>query len=201
MIDMLRSGGAFILAVVVTFFAYGIDPCSADTLNSSFHRGAPTAGNDRIVLDPAAAVRIDNDDYSKTDLRHAVNAAGDVMAVWRQYSGSIGAWANRFTMGQGWGTAEMISDGTARALDPVVATDSKGRAVATWTQSADAMDDLYANTYSPGEGWGAPVVLEDVDTGYVAYNQVSMNSSGFAVAVWCRCGDYSGDILAMTYKK
>ena len=54
----------------------------------------------------------------------------NAIAVWRLSDGiRSNIWANRYVLGSGWGTAELIeTDNTGRAFEPKVAVDPSGNA-------------------------------------------------------------------------
>ena len=68
-------------------------------------------------------------------------------------------------------------------------SDASGRVVAIWTQhlqpSAAMNNDLWANIYTPGAGWGTEALLETEDLGDVGRDiDVAMDAQGNAIAVW-----------------
>ena len=120
----------------------------------------------------------------------AVNAPGDAIAVWQQSDGvSIDIYANRYTAAAGWGTAQRIeTNNTGVAQNAQVALDSSGNAIAVWQQRNDAgRDDIWANRYTAGVGWGVAVLIENgfFDAGNP---QVAIDGSGNAIAVWWQHG-------------
>jgi hypothetical protein len=70
-----------------------------------------------------------------------VSASGNGIAVWRQGSN---IWANRYTAGSGWGTAELMDTDSGTAEDPQIAMDSDGNAIAVWHQGPFA---IWANRF------------------------------------------------------
>jgi hypothetical protein len=113
----------------------------------------------------------------------AVNAAGNAVAVWVQFGGiNNSVWANRYTVGQGWGTAELIETiNTGFARDPAVAIDSSGKAIAVWCLETT----VFANRFD-GTRWGIAEALEADAVGGSNTPQIAMDSSGNGVAVWSR---------------
>lgn len=117
----------------------------------------------------------------------ATDAAGNAIAVWRQLDGvsmRFDTWTNRYVAGQGWGTEQMISDGSGDTATPSVALDAAGNAIVVWYQYAGARTDIWANRYVAGQGWGAAQLIEHSDTGSANIVSVAMDSSGNAIAVW-----------------
>jgi hypothetical protein len=116
----------------------------------------------------------------------SMNASGNAVAVWYQGGGMyLNIWANCYTAGIGWGTATLIeTDNAGFAIDPQVAVDASGNAVAVWSQ-ADGMNyNLCSNNYTPLTGWGTATLIETNNEGWATYPQVAMDASGNAVAVW-----------------
>ncbi len=114
----------------------------------------------------------------------AVDQSGNAVAVWHQSDIRTNIWANRYVVGMGWGTAELIETKVGAAVNPQVAIDAGSNAVAVWRQ-ADAMrDNIWANRYTSGVGWGTAELIESNDTGSAWRPQVAIDPSGNAMAVW-----------------
>ena len=65
----------------------------------------------------------------------AIGPDGNAVAVWTRNNGTRGnIWSNRYTIGTGWGTAEMIEADNGDALDPQVDVGLDGNAIAVWIQ-------------------------------------------------------------------
>jgi hypothetical protein len=79
----------------------------------------------------------------------AVDASGNAVVVWNQDDGiRRNIWANRYVVGSGWGTAELIeTDNAGRAWVPQVAVDASGNAVAVWQQDDGTRDNIWANRF------------------------------------------------------
>ncbi len=116
----------------------------------------------------------------------AVDASGNAVVVWRQLDGSrYNIWANRYDVGSGWGTAQLIeTEDAGSAYDPQVALDGSGNAVAVWRQWDGTSNNIWANRYVVGSGWGTAQLIETDNAGYAYYPQVAVDASGNAVAVW-----------------
>jgi hypothetical protein len=114
--------------------------------------------------------QVDSSAVDVSNAHVAVDAAGNVMAVWQQ--GSV-VYANRHAAGGAWGTPEQISTGTA--VNPQIAVDTSGTAIAVWEQGGG----VYAKRYASG-GWGT---LDQIST--TGTNpQIAVDAAGDAVAVW-----------------
>ena len=116
----------------------------------------------------------------------AIDTNGNAIAVWQQpnVNGRDAIWANRYTAGTGWGAAALIESGIFDAGNPQVAIDGSGNAIAVWWQSDGARNNLVANRYVAGSGWGTAAVIETDSTGDVSAPQIAMDTAGNAIAVW-----------------
>ena len=116
----------------------------------------------------------------------AMGPGGSTLAVWSQFDGTNDdIWSNRFTRGAGWGMAERIGGSSiGEALNPKVAMDGNGAAVAVWTQPGDAYTGIWSNRYAPSSGWGTAERLNPDIVGDATSPEVAMEASGNAVAVW-----------------
>src|SRR3990172_679861 len=118
----------------------------------------------------------------------AVHPSGDAIVVWVQYGDRMDIWANRYVVGEGWGTPEVIDANADDARVPDVAMDDAGNAVAVWYQVDREGDvtriDVWANRYGVGEGWGAAVRIGVDNLGYAMFPSVAVDAAGNAIAVW-----------------
>ena len=116
----------------------------------------------------------------------AVDGSGNAIVVWHQDDGSrYNIWANHFVIGLGWSTATLIeTDNAGNALQPEVAIDSSGNAIAVWYQDDGTRYNILANRYVVGTGWGIATLIETDNTGEAYYPQVAFDASGNAIAVW-----------------
>ena len=122
--------------------------------------------------------------------RIAFDSNGDGMAVWRQREGSgFNIWANRYTKGQGFGTAQPIGDSGGSSASPQFAMNAKGDAVATWRQN----NTIWAVLYTKATGWGVAGPI--VDAQQAAAPVVDIGVNGNAVTVWSD----DNDIYASRY--
>lgn len=116
----------------------------------------------------------------------AFDPEGNAMAVWYQSdSGYNSVYANRYTAGSGWGTAEKIETTDSGDADkPQVAVDSDGNAIAVWHQTDGSVFSIWANSYTVGSGWDTPTLLETDDSGDAYDAQVAFDPEGNAIVVW-----------------
>jgi hypothetical protein len=108
----------------------------------------------------------------------AMDANGNAIAVWLQYSTHV--WATRYTVGSGWGTAVRIDSlySSAFPSPPQLAMDANGNAFAVWPQGGA----IIANRYTAGTGWGTAADIVVTSGGYAV--QIAMNDNGVAFVVW-----------------
>lgn len=125
----------------------------------------------------------------------AMDANGNAIAVWEQYDpGAAGntnitsIWANRYTAGTGWGTAQVIETTASWFYSPQIGFDASGNALVVWFQnSSNTTRDVWANRYSVGTGWGTAT---QIDNGRPAASnappQIAVDATGNAIAVWAQ---------------
>ena len=116
----------------------------------------------------------------------AIDPSGKALAVWSQSDGTrTNIWANRYTPIVRWVTAELIeTDDTGDALNPQVAIDPRGNALAVWSQSNGTRINIWSNRYAPSSGWATAELIEANDAGDAGNPQVVIDPSGNALAVW-----------------
>lgn len=131
----------------------------------------------------------------------AVDAAGTALAVWEQNDGSRhNIWANRYTVGSGWGMATLIeSEDTGPATDPQIAVDAAGNAMAVWQQHDGTRRNIWANRYTAGSGWGTAALIESEDDGGASRPEIAIDAAGNAWAVWVQYDDPRYNIWANHY--
>jgi hypothetical protein len=131
----------------------------------------------------------------------AMDPGGNAVAVWTQNDGtSFDIWANRYTPTGGWGTADLIeTDDVGRALSPQIAMDPNGNAVAVWYQFDGTRDNIWANRYTPADGWGTAGLIETDDAGPATAPQIATDPDGNAMAVWQRYDGTRSDIWVNHY--
>lgn len=120
------------------------------------------------------------------DPQIAIDAGGNAMVVWHQSDGvRLNIWANLYTAGGGWGTAQRIeSNNTGAAFYPQIAIDADGNALAVWPQSDGLRNNMWANRYTAGCGWGTAQLIETDNAGGAFSPQIAVNADGNAIAVW-----------------
>ena len=80
-----------------------------------------------------------------------------------------------------------IEDTDTSVGAPQIAVDPDGNAIAVWSQR-DAQNQnissIWANSYVPGDGWGAANLIEADNVVDARDPQIAMDASGNAIAVW-----------------
>ncbi|MBI5018195.1 MAG: Ig-like domain-containing protein [Deltaproteobacteria bacterium] len=129
--------------------------------------------------------------------RVAMDLAGNATAVWMESAnGRVSVWGRRYDAATDtWGpTGTLETDDTVDMVQPRVAMDDNGNAVAIWNSfelppTGPQPGTIYAAVYtitSGAWGWSEPFVLEHSDGTCLATGGVSM-TAGLAVAVWSSC--------------
>lgn len=141
-----------------------------------------------------------NNGYNAGNAQIDFDSNGNAMVVWYQGNGSANSiYANRYTSGSGWGTAELIESNDGDAGVPQIAFDHQGNAIAVWNQDNGVEDSIYSNTYTVGSGWGTAELIESDDAGRTRSPQIAMSYNGDAMAVWEQYDGTRYNILANTY--
>lgn len=91
-----------------------------------------------------------------------------------------------YACNKGWGTAALIeADNAGSAVNPQVAFDKGGNALAIWAQhmGPGTATSIWSARYTPETGWGAPVLVE-TEAGDASNPRIAFDASGNALAVW-----------------
>ena len=133
----------------------------------------------------------------------SMDASGNAIAVWYQDDGTrYNIYANRYVAGVGWGTAGLIeTDDTGDARNPQISVDGSGNAIAVWYQNDGTRDNIRANRYVAGIGWGTAELIETDNTGDARNPQISVDGSGNAIAVWYQNDGTRWNILANRFNR
>lgn len=120
------------------------------------------------------------------DPRVALDQEGNALVVWARQRGRgddavSSPWANRYSVGTGWGTPIAIG-GEARSVGSLdLAVDPSGRAVAVWVERDGDGVSLYTRQFTPVFGWGVPTVITSFVGGRA---KVSTDAWGHAMVTW-----------------
>jgi hypothetical protein len=135
----------------------------------------------------------------------AMDATGNAIAVWRRYDVSTSSYAiqySYYTKGSGsvsgsWLPAEDIPLSLGISLNPQVAMDDAGNAIAVWPQN-DVIQASYYTKSSINSGWSSLEPLSGGNVNAIAtVPQVAMDAVGNAIAIWSQ---YDGQNYTYTIK-
>lgn len=132
---------------------------------------------------------VEIDDISDPALQPqvAVDGSGNAVVVFIQsVGGSYNIMANNYNAAtHTWGTSVLIeTEDLGIALNPQIGMDGTGDAVSIWQQFDGIRYNIWANTYSATtKTWGTAAKIETSDE-TTNYQQLAVNASGDAVAVW-----------------
>lgn len=91
-----------------------------------------------------------------------------------------------------WSVPSLIeNDDTGNATQAVSAVDAGGNVFAVWQQNDGTRDNILANRYTPGAGWGTAAPLEQAATA-AATPSVAAGADGAAFAVWTQASTMYG---------
>ena len=134
------------------------------------------------------AVLLENND---ADAAHkpavAIDDEGKAMVAWYQSDGPVTfnrLWVNisdRFGI---WGGARKLDGEDGHVYFPEIAGDGKGNFKLVWEQTGTTKYHVWTRAYSADTGWGAPELLERMDTDSSVMPKIAMNRSGSAVVAW-----------------
>jgi hypothetical protein len=122
----------------------------------------------------------------------AADPAGNAIAIWVQrdmVTSDLLVWANRYTPGSGWGTAELIDEAPVPVqfglpTSTTVGMDAEGNAIAMWMRAAFPGDVLWSNRYTAGSGWGTAELIDSDETTSVRAARLSVGVGGDAFVIW-----------------
>jgi hypothetical protein len=145
--------------------------------------GASVASATPVFL---TAINISDAGRDAFEPQLAEDQSGNTLYVWTRFDGSKYRIQARFRAADGtWEAAQTISDPGQDASEPQVAFDPGGNAIAVWSRFDSAKTRVQAAFRPSGGSFGTPQTLSG--QGQNATNpDISMDSSGNAVAVWER---------------
>ncbi|MGC4096154.1 MAG: hypothetical protein QM706_03470 [Nitrospira sp.] len=132
-----------------------------------------------------------------------VDGSGNAVAVWEQYDGTrVNITANRYVAAtDSWGTAQLIETDNGDAYYAQVGVDSSGNAMAVWKQDDGTRYNIWANRYvAATNSWGTAELIELDNAGDADLQQVAVDGSGHAVAVWKQDDGTRTNIAANHYR-
>jgi hypothetical protein len=172
------------------------------TVPSTGGRGEVLWAN-RYVADEgwgtAELIKPDPDTRAREE-RLAVGPNGDAFVVWVQNEETRDdIWSVRYS-GSTWGTPEPIDSFEDRnKKEPDIAVDAMGVAHAVWSQADPDFENIWANQYEPGSGWGAPELIEPPnedpnEDGDATAPRLGINAAGNTFVVWRQIWEDWGSI-------
>lgn len=146
----------------------------------------------------SSAVRIDNSEHYADAPAIRFDVDGNAVAVWLQDNGlfSFDVWANVYTAGQGWGSAQVIDSGDGSAGTPQLLIAKDGTALVTWAQDVGATEvGVFVNAYNPNaKTWGAAQRI-DAGGGIADDPMLAVDATGDRAVVWSQSnGGANADI-------
>lgn len=114
----------------------------------------------------------------------ATDTKGNAFAVWSQFDGATpdyGVWVNKYAVDKGWGSPKRISNYVGESGQPRIAMNTRGEAMAIWTQP----NGLWSSRYTPSNGWASPKQVEAVTTN-LGYASVTLDGAGNGAVVYLR---------------
>lgn len=132
----------------------------------------------------------------------AVEPGGTALAVWRQRTaGRDNIWANRYSLGSGWGVPELIeTTDTGNASNPRVAYDASRQALAMWDTWDGVRTNIWVNHYDIRSGWADAVRMETIGTGSARAGDLAMDGQGNGMATWAEHDGTRNNIWANRYE-
>ncbi len=108
----------------------------------------------------------------------SMNSTGNGIAIWTQGDGSnTMIYANHYTPGSDWATANLISASDSFVANPNIAISENGKAIAVWDQGDSPPRNIVCSIYAPSSNWSAPTIISSGV--YSAYNpRVTVSNSG-----------------------
>jgi len=119
-----------------------------------------------------------------------IDASGNGFAVWHSFNGTLFnvLWSH-YTANVGWSAPALIGNPAAtNQIEPQIALDSNGGAIAVWEQSVGTQFRIVASRFDAGAGWG-PAQLADLapgnsHSGEAFQPQIALDTHGNALIVW-----------------
>jgi len=115
----------------------------------------------------------------------AVDAGGNVTAVWRQFksASNYGINASRYSNGS-WSAPVRVDNVPGNAVSPSLVADAAGNLTAAWPQSNGTRVVINASRYSSGS-WSAPVQIDNPNaTGDAMAVVLAVDAAGHVTASW-----------------
>lgn len=160
-------------------------------------------------------------DYYRTNVVGSYDVAmstnGDAVIVWSQpieatyvqygyNTNKFAVHAVYYSPATGWGAASVIGNDGNRNVNPAVAIDADGNALASWITGLTANNGeeygypLWGRRYQPGSGWKEVERLDPGSTAYKYKPRIALTTGGGAIVAWSARPNYSwGAVMAQRY--
>jgi hypothetical protein len=177
----------------------GIAVWAAGTMPSSIYSSRYTPGMGWDIM--AELIKKDLMGGNASSPQIAINTNGDALAVWEQDdSMRDDIWSNRYSLGTGWGTEELIeTDNAGDASRPQIAIDVSGNALAVWHQWDGTRNNVWSNRYTAGMGWGMAELIETENVDNTGDAQIAIDADGNALVVFAQGNGTRIDICSNRY--
>lgn len=121
------------------------------------------------------------------DVRIALDAAGNVFAVWEQdLHGEETVVASRFEPGSGWSPPVQLEVDGEEAYGPQLAVSPDGSAMVVWIRAEGETGVIAAARFTREGGWQRPVLVQVGDLLYVFDLHIAGDAKGDVLAAWCQ---------------
>jgi hypothetical protein len=112
-----------------------------------------------------------------------IDAAGEAVAVWSFRSANVRVEAAVRSAGGGWDSAQTLSSPGADALQPWLAVNPRGNAIAAWRSFAGRTSVIQTTSRRRGGAWSA---VQDISprSPDLGAPKIALDAAGNAVAVW-----------------
>jgi len=118
------------------------------------------------------------------DTAAGIDDAGNGIVVWRQWNGTNWAvFASHYLFGSGWTLPVEISSSGGDALPPQIAVNQAGTAFVAWRTWDGVTKRLWAVRYTPGTGWGSPVLVDSSVPNDILDPMIAIDDAGNAIIV------------------
>ena len=188
----LETGVSPLAAIRITFDTYiasgvvgGGFVTLTDTLLSTQVPAAVTAydsGTKTVTFTPTNTLK-DNTDYQVTISADLIDAYDNTLQTSFNWEFTTGVALPPMA----WSAAELVDGNTGDPTRYNVVLDAAGNALAIWQQSSGTVEDVWANRYIAGVGWGTPETITDgsgVSTSSFTDLSLAVDGGGNALAVW-----------------
>ncbi len=179
------NGQTDVSASIVVRAAFGRDMLASSITTSSFNLSGPTGNVTGSVLYDGKyySAAFTPDKRLSLSSKYTATLNGSIIDS-QGYSIQAMTWT--FTTGAGgWDIAQLLeTDNAGAAMNPQIAADKNGNAIAVWQQSDGVRYNIWASHYTTASGWAAPVKLEYDDNADAINPKVAIDGAGNALVVW-----------------